>query len=67
MPDEKLGEGAWGIVYKGEFHGCDVAVTHVQYTWTESGRQLLLTTRLTGCRVVKFKKEVSFTAGSRTA
>ena len=41
--------------------------THVQYTWTESGRQLLLTTRLTGCRVVKFKKEVSFTAGSRTA
>ena len=41
--------------------------THVQYTWTESGRQLLLTTRLIGCRVVKLKKEVSFTAGSRTA
>ena len=27
----------------------------------------LLTTRLTGCRVVECKKEVSFTAGSRTA
>ena len=24
--DQELGRGAWGIVYRGEFHGCDVAV-----------------------------------------
>ena len=35
--------------------------THVQYTETESGRQLLPVSR-----AVKFKKEVRFTAGSRT-
>ena len=26
MADEELGRGAWGVVYKGTFHGCDVAV-----------------------------------------
>ena len=26
MEDEELGRGAWGIVYKGKFHGCEVAV-----------------------------------------
>ena len=24
--DQELGSGAWGTVYRGEFHGCDVAV-----------------------------------------
>ena len=27
--DQRLGEGAWGIVYRGKFHGCDVAVKEI--------------------------------------
>ena len=27
--EEPLGRGAWGIVYKGKFHGCDVAVKEI--------------------------------------
>ena len=26
VKNQKLGEGAWGIVFRGKFHGCDVAV-----------------------------------------
>ena len=26
MTAEELGRGAWGAVFKGKFHGCDVAV-----------------------------------------
>ena len=27
--NQQLGEGAWGIVYRGKFHGCDVAVKEI--------------------------------------
>ena len=27
--DQQLGEGAWGIVYRGKFQGCDVAVKEI--------------------------------------
>ena len=78
MRENKWQKGPLAIGY-GSLVWCNVSITfatakalhlqntHVQYTWTESSRQLLLTTRLTGCRVVKFKKEVSFTGGSQTA
>ena len=26
MTDQQLGQGAWGVVYRGKFHGCHVAV-----------------------------------------
>ena len=40
--DEKLGEGAWGIVYKGKFHGCDVAVKQFHEAINNESRHLFL-------------------------
>ena len=40
--DEKLGEGAWGIVYKGKFHGCDVAVKQFHDAINNESRHLFL-------------------------
>ena len=37
---EKLGEGAWGIVYKGKFHGCGVAVKQFQEAINNASRRL---------------------------
>lgn len=37
----ELGRGAWGIVYRGEFHGCDVAVKEMhQAIISDRNRQL---------------------------
>ena len=40
--DDKLGEGAWGIVYKGKFHGCDVAVKQFHEAINYENRRLFL-------------------------
>ena len=39
--DQRLGEGAWGIVYRGKFQGCDVAVKEIHpIIMTDRIRQL---------------------------
>ncbi|XP_029200663.1 putative U-box domain-containing protein 53 [Acropora millepora] len=40
--DVKLGEGAWGIVYKGKFHGCDVAVKQFHQAINNESTRLFL-------------------------
>ena len=40
--DVKLGEGAWGIVYKGKFHGCDVAVKQFHQAINNGSTRLFL-------------------------
>ena len=42
MSDEKLGEGAWGIVYSGKFLGCDVAVKQLHEIINIESRRLFL-------------------------
>ena len=42
MSDEKPGEGAWGIVHKGEFHGCDVAVKQFHQVINNESRRFFL-------------------------
>ena len=39
--DQRLGEGAWGIVYRGKFQGCDVAVKEIHpIIMSDRNRQL---------------------------
>ena len=42
VSDEKLGEGAWGIVYSGKFLGCDVAVKQIHEIINIESRRLFL-------------------------
>lgn len=30
VKNQKLGQGAWGIVFRGKFHGCDVDVKQIE-------------------------------------
>ena len=42
MSDDKLGEGAWGIVYSGKFLDCDVAVKQIHEAIDMESRRLFL-------------------------
>ena len=40
MPEEPLGRGAFGLVYKGQFQENDVAIKKVQLPFAENDREL---------------------------